>query len=335
MASKEYKVLFSGEEQATFVEYEREASRIGYDEIGGKTLYSLVSPGTELNIYLGNYEKEGLSWGRFPFTPGYAAVLQIEEVGSDVTDINKGDLVYCMGKHMSYQRITRKEAIPLPEGMNPEKAPFARLMGVTWSSLTLTMARPPAKVVVAGLGLVGLFGALIFQNCGYQVYGCDPLESRRDIAKAAGLLNVLPKVPLDDPTICGKVALFLECSAHEQAALDGLDVIKRGGELIQVGVPMVRRTEIYAQAVLNKIFRKCAIVRSGSEWQVTRHPADFRPNSVFDNQGTALKWIAEGTINVDPLYAVDTPDHPQESYQAALHKTTDTLAVVFDWGKYL
>jgi len=37
-------------------------------------------PATELNIYLGNYE--GLSWGRLPLVPGYAATFRVEAVGS-------------------------------------------------------------------------------------------------------------------------------------------------------------------------------------------------------------------------------------------------------------
>jgi len=331
----EYKILFTDPGKASLVEFDRDTSPIGGNEIGGKTLYSLVSSGTELNVYLGNYDKEGLEWGRLPFTPGYAAVLQTDEVGRNVKDIAKGDLVYCMGRHMSYQRIARDEAILLPAGLDPEKAAFARLMGVTWSSLTLTDTRPPAKVVVAGLGVVGLFGALIFQNSGYDVYGYDPLQNRREAAQAAGLDRVLPDAPLDAPEICGKVSLFLECSANEQALLDGLQLIKRGGEVILVGVPMVRRTEIYAQEVLNRIFRKCAIVRSGSEFQVSLKPADFRTNSILENQGMALQWIAEGKINVDPLYTVESPANPQQIYQAVLNRTMEKLAIVFDWHDYV
>jgi threonine dehydrogenase-like Zn-dependent dehydrogenase len=231
--------------------------------------------------------------------------------------------------------MARNEAIPLPAGMDPEKATFARLMGVTWSSLTLTNVRPPAKVLVAGLGAVGLFGALIFQNSGYDVFAYDPLQSRRDAALLVGVHHVLPAAPLNDPQICGKVSLFLECSAHEQALLDGLQLIKRGGEVILVGVPMVRRTDVYAQEVLNKIFRKCAIVRSGSEFQVSLKPADFRTNSILENQEMALQWIAEGKINVDPLYTIENPEKPQEIYQAVLNRTMEKLAIVFDWQKYI
>src|SRR5947209_1491064 len=81
------------------------------------------------------------------------------------------------------ERAARERALPVPEGLAPEHAVFARLMGVSMSTLTTTRARPPAKVLVTGLGLVGHLAAKIFAACGYEVTACDPSPVRREFAE--------------------------------------------------------------------------------------------------------------------------------------------------------
>lgn len=329
---RELKILFPSELKAELVAAERDAKPLGPTEVEGRTLYTLVSPGTELNVYVGNYAKDpAMTWGKFPFVPGYAASFEAEAVGSEVKDIKPGDIVYCMGQHQTFQRATRDKLIPAPKGLSPEKVPFARLMNVTMSTLTTTAARPPAKVLVTGLGPIGLMGALIFARSGYDVIACDPVKERQDVARACGLKNVFGAVPVADPSVKGQVALVLECSAHEQAVMDGCAVVLKGGEVVMVGVPMVRRTEICAQELMNRVFRNMVILRSGSEWAVTRYPAEYRPNSIFGNMAAAMEWLAEGSINVDPVYEVLKPADPQAIYQDVLNKRTRKLAQVLDW----
>jgi NADPH:quinone reductase-like Zn-dependent oxidoreductase len=329
----ESKIFFTKEQVAEFLPVLRSIEPLEPDEIEGKTLYTMLSPGTEISIYLGNYAKEGLKFGKFPCEPGYAAVFTVEKTGDLISDVKPGDVVFCMGRHQSWQRVPRSEALPIPKGLAPEKALFARFMNVTMTSLTRTLAKPPAKVLVMGLGIIGLMGAQVFQRCGYDVTACDPIEERCRIAKRVGIEKVLTDVPVDDPEYKGKVSLVLECSSFEQAVLDGCNIVKKGGEVILVGVPMVRRSEIYAQEILNKVFRNSLILRSGLEWQVPRHEVDYRQNSLFGQMEAALKWLAMGSIIVEGLCDMTSPEKAQSIYQDVLHKRMKRLSAVFDWTK--
>ena len=328
---KEYQVLFPEAKKAELRSCSRSESPVGPREIEGRTLYTLISNGTELNVYLGYYEEHNLSWGRFPFVPGYAGTMEVETVGSEVNDIRPGDLVFCIGLHQSFQRCDRETVLPLPKGLPPARAPFARLMNVTMSTLTTTTAHPPARVIVTGLGPIGLMGAKMFQRCGYKVTGCDPVAERRETALASGLADVRAAVPLDDPALVGKVSLVLECSAHEQAVLDGLGMLEKRGELVQVGVPMSRKTEIYAQEILNRMFRQNAVLRSGSEWEVPKHPTVFRHGSCYGNMAAGLDWLNEESVTVDELFDTIAPSDPQAVYQDLLAKRTAKPCVMFDW----
>jgi threonine dehydrogenase-like Zn-dependent dehydrogenase len=283
-------------------------------------------------MYLGNYAQRGLGWGQFPCYPGYAAVFRAEGVGTDITDISPGDLVYSMGKHQSYQRATRNECILVPKGMDPKLVPFCRIMNVTMSTLTDTASRPPAKVLVTGLGIVGLMGAQIFARCGYEVIAVDPVSSRRIDAENIGIKTVLPAIPMDDPKYMGKIALHLECASTEQVVLDGCRIVKKGGEIVLVGTQMVKGSDISAEELLYWVFRNNVILKGGSEWRIPRFETDFRQNSNFLNMETGLKWLYEKSVRADGIYCIASPKEPQEIYQQVKERMTPKLCTLFDWS---
>lgn len=321
---KSYAVIITDREHAELQETESDSRPLGPDEIAGQSVVTLISAGTEL---ASAYTAED----GFPRGSGYAAVFEVEDVGSNVSDIKIGNSVFCMGGHKSHQRVSRNDALLLPDGLKPEIAVFARMMGVSMSTLTTTTARPPEMVVVTGLGVVGNLAAQNFARCGYDVIACEPIEHRRNIALKCGLKKVLPNVPTDDPEVAGKVGLVIDCSGHEQAALDACNVIRKRGEIVLIATPWRRYTEMYAHTILNAIFFKYAVMRSGWEWEVPRHKTDFRTNSIYGNIAAALKWLAEGNIQVDSLYTKVSPQEAQQAYQNLLHRKSEGLTHVFDW----
>jgi threonine dehydrogenase-like Zn-dependent dehydrogenase len=143
---------------------------------------------------------------------------------------------------------------------------------------------------------------------------------------------VSAEVPREDPAVAGRVALVLECSGHEQAAVDGCRVVRKRGEVVQVGAPWRRQTELSAHELLHLVFHRYVVLRSGWEWELPLEPADFRAGSIFGNVAAALDWLVEGRIAVDDLYALRSPQDAQDAYQALLHHRGERLAVVFDWS---
>ncbi len=323
MTDQIYAVTFTAREQAELLPVTDETLDPGPNEIAGRTLVTLASPGTELNgAYIGN---------QFPRYPGYAAIFEVERIGTEVQGVQPGELRFCMGRHRSYQRFPVTETVAVPTGLAPESAVFTRLMGVPMATLTTTAARPPALVMVTGLGPVGNLGAQIFQSCGYQVLVVDPDPTRQELANHVGLNRVYASVPKDDPTIAGQVALQLECSGHEQAAVDGCHVLQKYGELSQIGAPWSQRNNATAHELLRLIFFNYLTVRSGWEWQLPNHPTTFRRGSIFENYAAGLQWLHEGRVKVDGLYELMDPTKAQQAYQDILHRRLTVLAPMFDW----
>ncbi len=326
-SEKDYAVQFVAREQAELRIVERDATPLAPDEIAGRSLVTLISAGTEST---GSYTSEG----GHPRGSGYAGVFAVESVGEAVDDIKAGDHVFCMGNHRSYQRVKRDAALLLPEGLAPETGVFARLMNVSLTTLTTTTARPPERVVVTGLGIVGNLAAQNFTNAGYEVFACEPIETRRKVAIECGLKNVLSAVPVDDPNIAGTVGLVVDCSGHEQAVLDGCNVVRKKGEVVLIATPWRRYTEMYAHSILHAIFHKYAVVRSGWEWELPNQPTEFRTNSIYGNLAAGLRWLAAGRMSVAPLATKVSPRDPQTVYQNLLHRRSERLTYLFDWTDF-
>ncbi|MCE9589892.1 MAG: zinc-binding alcohol dehydrogenase [Planctomycetes bacterium] len=316
-------VAFTAAQRAELVELPGDPAPLAANEVEGPTLASLTSPGTELNWqYLG---------ANFPAYPGYACIFEVQRAGAEVTAVKPGDRVFTMGPHRSWQRVPVTYAVKMPDGLDPRVAVFSRLMGVSMSTLTTTLARPPANVLVTGLGPVGNLAAQIFQSCGYSVTAADPVESRRQLASKLGLKSVVANVPPTDP-LAKKISLHAECSGHEQAVLDGLKLVAKRGEVVMIGVPWKKRTDLSAFDILHAVFHRYATLRSGWEWEVPIEPAEFRMGSMLGSFAAAMRWLAEGRVRVDGLYLAVPPRDPQPIYQGLLHQTLSHPAAVFDWS---
>jgi threonine dehydrogenase-like Zn-dependent dehydrogenase len=319
----EYAVVFTEKEVANLVAIQAPEA-LEPAEVYGKTLYSLISPGTELmGIYQGSH---------FPSYPGYASVFRVERTGENVEGVKAGDLLFCMGKHQSFQRMDIANTLPVPAGLSPHKAAITRLMGVTMTTLMTARARPGDIVLFSGAGPVGYLGAHMFANSGYEVHAVEPNEERQRFLRESGIPHVYPAFPLGDAGLSRNVALVVECSGHEAAVLDACRIVRKGGEVVLVGVPWRRRTDLPLHDLLKEVFFHYVTVRSGWEWEAPLHSADFRPHSIFSGYAKAMKWLQAGRIPVDPWITLINPHDPQEIYQQLLRGSFPGLFAIFDWS---
>ena len=316
-------ITFTALQTAAVVDVPDPTGPLQPDEVRGRTLISLTSPGTELNW--------GFLGSQFPTYPGYSAVFAIEEVGAEVRDLQAGALVLGSGKHCEFQQAARRDVTPLPTGLTPEKAVFARLAGVSMSTLNTTTARPPSRVLITGLGPVGNLAAQVFAAAGYRVTAVDPFQARREDLQRLGITDVRTSTSEGTADLAGCVSLHVECSGHEQAVLDGCHCVRKRGEVVLIGVPWKRRTEIYAADLLHAVFHRYVVLRSGWEWEVPVQPRDFAGNSIMENHAAALGWLTDGRLRVEGLASVYAPSQAQEVYSGLLKQSLATPSALFDW----
>ena len=199
--------------------------------------------------------------------------------------------------------------------------------------LSTTAARPPQQVLVNGLGIVGNLAAQIFQSCGYDLTACDPDESRRALARSMGIGKVRDRVPVDDPDVAGRVSLVLACRGNEQDVLDGCRVACRRGEVVLVGVPWERKTDVSAFELLDAVFHKYVVLRSGWEWEIPVHPDLPGHVGMLENMRAAMEWLDKGRLRVEGLYSTVPATEAHEVFRRILRREGRELTYVLDWRR--
>jgi hypothetical protein len=168
---------------------------LGPHEVVVQARRSVISPGTELAHYRGE-SLVGLlppaQRPHQPFHPGYAMAGTVLAAGLD-SGFAAGTSVLPYTPHQSVVRFDPRQQVclPLPAGIGPDIAPFARLGQIGGISLRLAAARPADTVAVIGLGPVGNLVAQLAQASGYRVVSVERWPGRRELARPAGLSTIV------------------------------------------------------------------------------------------------------------------------------------------------
>ncbi len=302
-------------------------------EIRGDTVCSLISQGTEL-AWAGGDD--------FPIQPGYGAIFRVTDIGEGVSDVSVGDLRFCMGHHRATQQYAARFTLPVPQGLDPQTAVIARLMGVSMTTLMTTRARPGDRVIVTGAGPVGICAAHNFRIGGYDVAVVEPDGLRRSQVERSGITRTFARMPHDDPDYSGRVRLAVDCSGHEAAVLDGCNIVGQLGEVVLVGVPWRRFTEHSAHEIMKAVFFNLLTLRSGWEWEVPVLSRGFlweellegynnAPHSSFSGFQRALNWLAEGRVTFSELMRTVSPDDPANLYGSIASREIEEPFIILDW----
>lgn len=130
-----------------------------------RTLYSAISPGTEMLFYRGQFPTELplddhlsalTSEAAYPLSYGYAAVGQIEGVGGGVATDLVGRLVFAFQPHSCHFICAAQELQLIPPGIQPRDALFLPNMETAVNFMLDGAPLIGEGVAVFGQGIVGL-----------------------------------------------------------------------------------------------------------------------------------------------------------------------------------
>ena len=148
--------------------------------------------------YIDTYHRSGLYPIKLPSGIGLEAAGKIDEVGSNVTELNKGDNVaYAsvpLGAYAQQRIIPAKIAVKVPEGISHELAATLMTKGLTTNYLiTKTYKLKAGETVLfhAAAGGVGQIFAQWANSIGAKVIGTVGSDEKIKIAKENGYSNVI------------------------------------------------------------------------------------------------------------------------------------------------
>lgn len=325
----------------------------GDHEILCETIYSFVSPGTELR----NLSKFNES---FPCIPGYAYVGRIIEVGCAAKGWHVGELISgrnqpdhlnpagiaCVyGGHTSHHRCVvtgNCSPVKLPVGANPYDYAAVEVAAISWHGVSMASPRPGERAIVIGQGLIGSFAAKWLLNLGLQVVVVDMNEERLEKARQMGVTGaVLAK----EPDVRERILSYFE---------NGADLVVEASATIPgctLAASLMKRN---LEETEDQSYHLPELSAGGGKWPrlvylatytdtVTTHPAGlaeregvtvFRPSDrkVGDRQAV-VDFIRRGLLRTSDFVEEVTPvDQAREAYANLRLHPGKQSGVIFQWA---
>ena len=121
-----------------------------------------------------------------PLPLGYCNVGTVLEVGAGVPGYAPGDRVASNGPHAEIVCVPKNLCAKVPESVSNEAASFTVLSSIGLQGIRLLAPSLGEKVVVFGLGLIGLVTVQLLKACGCDVLGVDVNPRRLKLAEQYG-----------------------------------------------------------------------------------------------------------------------------------------------------
>jgi threonine dehydrogenase-like Zn-dependent dehydrogenase len=306
-----------------------------------RTLYSVISPGTELTI-IENSKDE-------PVTLGYSAMGVVEEAGSGITDVKEGDLVAVYGapyvQHADTLLVPKTLYAKVPENVEPKEAALGGIGAIAIHALRIAKLQFGETVVIVGLGLLGQMIAKIADAASYNVITYDLHEERSNMVKENTRINAFSnmeemKAEIAECTNGNGADAVLLCAGGKRSPLTGqsLEWIRNKGKVVIVG-------DIEPDFPRNLMFSKEAellISRAGGpgrydkvyEAEAVDYPYGFVRWTEGRNLIEYIRLVSERRIDVSPFLKEEVGfNEAASAYGELVNKQSVTLTKVINFSE--
>lgn len=173
-----------------------ELSDLGPYQILCRTIVTAISPGTEIAAFDG---KPPLRPGvTYPRLQGYCNVAEVIASGRAVEDFKVGDRVLTFMSHRSAFVLNAREVLyKLPSDADPNDIVCSYLFHLGYNAVIRSNMKQGMKVLVIGLGVLGLASVAMAVRSGARVYCVSNHRKPANIAYAYGAQAVFTRAELD------------------------------------------------------------------------------------------------------------------------------------------
>lgn len=267
---------------------------------------------------------------------GYSTAGTILAVADDVKDLRPGQRVACAGSgiasHAELVTVPRMLVHPVPEGLGLREAAWTTVGCIALQGLRQGEPALGEKVLVVGLGLLGLLAVQMLKAAGCSVIGVDLLDSRRQLALEAGADACYTP---GDPAL-GEAVHSLTAGLGMDLSLiyagttssiplnQSMELVRKRGRVVVVGaVGMdLRRSPFYQKEIELRIACSYGPGRYDPEYEERGrdYPAAFVRWTENRNMGAVLDMLSRGQLEVSALISSEWPVAQADRAFAALNE---------------
>jgi NADPH2:quinone reductase len=138
------------------------------------------------------YFREGRYPAQLPFVNGQEAAGVVVEIGSEVTNVQRGDRVAytsALGSYAQFAAVPASRLVKIPDELDFQQAAAAMLQGMTAHYLlysTYPLKKGETALIHAAAGGVGLLLVQMAKRIGARVIGTAGTQEKAQLARDAG-----------------------------------------------------------------------------------------------------------------------------------------------------
>ncbi len=165
---------------------------LGAGELLCETLLTALSPGTELGAYTGLPAlRPGVA---YPRLQGYCNVARVLAIGARVQGLKCGDRVLSFASHRSHFVLDASEVLcVLPHGAQADDLVCTYLFHLGYDAVMRSGVRAGSRVLVVGLGVLGLTSIALAAVAGAKVFGLSNHSNSHRVALEFGAAAVFSR----------------------------------------------------------------------------------------------------------------------------------------------
>ncbi|MDR3711010.1 MAG: zinc-binding dehydrogenase [Capsulimonadaceae bacterium] len=318
----------------------------GEDEVVVRTIYSMISTGTELRVRSGKQDMSG-DMPYYPVIPGYSVVGEIVETGAKAVGWRVGDLVSgrnpgrtieglrsTWGGHASYHVYPSAgyaQPVLLPPSARLLDYVAVELAAISGRGARAVAPAPGETAIVLGQGMIGALSAAWLVAKGVRV-GVADLSQRR--LKRAAEWGVSATFAVDEPAVAERISAFTGGGADIVVESSGtMAGVKLAGTLLRnqrisgVGAS-IRWPRLLFQASYTDTLPISPTTFFTGEGAVVLTPGD---RSVED-RNAAVEAFRTGTLRSTAFVDHIVPyTEAASAYDGLRTRPDEYFSVVFDW----
>lgn len=249
-----------------------------------------------------------------PIPLGYSIAGRVLEVGRGLTGYAPGDRVACAGagfaNHAELNAVPKNLCVRIPEGVSDEQASFVTLGAIALQGVRQAQPTLGERVVVMGLGLIGLLSVQLLKANGCRVLGFDPNPDRAALARELGadvaISTGIEAAVADFTAQSGADAVVLTASAKSSNPLNTAGEISRlKGRVVVVGLVgmMLDRDVFYKRELDLRFSMSYGPGRHDPDYEIAGqdYPLSYVRWTEQRNMESFLDLIAEGKVTPEKL----------------------------------
>lgn len=305
-----------------------------------KSVTSLMSMGSEVYHYLGNVDPYQ-HWSEMlnsEFVAGYCTAGIVQETGSQVIKVKKGDLVYGGIGHREYFVIEEDIVQPIPEGITQEQAAFTTLLRTGMYTAYKGKVHCGSTVVIIGCGLLGLCSLQFCRISGAtKIIAIDPVRERAELARKLGATHIFPCRVQDvdqleiKEILSGKLAdTTVDASGRYDTFAVACELTRNGGDLCLISdPPEVRQHSVGCNMLIGYLNVHGIFIN-----MMIEEPNAFYPMTLQESHEAVYTYILDGRLHVDEMITDRIrPSEVIPLMSVLANNVEGHIGVVIDWSK--